>query len=101
MQVRCNILNGEDELARDEILKPAQYIPRMIETSAFSYLLVRIRGILLRPQRPCQTKTYAERVAAIPNGRAAKNRDRNAVAVSSSVFGVYFLLVARKRATIY
>ena len=73
----------------------------MIEISVLSYLLGRIRGILLRPVRPCQTKTYAERVAAVPNGRAAQNGNRNPEAVSSSVFGVYSLLVARKRATIH
>ena len=58
-------------------------------------------GYIATAHGPCQTKTYAERVAAIPNGRAAKNGERNAVAVSSSVFGVYALLVTRKRTTIY
>ncbi len=77
----------------------------MVETSASVFLLGRIRARKFNGAatafKPCQTKIYAERVAAIPNGIAAQNGDRNVVAVSSSVFGVYFLLVARKRATIY
>ncbi len=95
---------GMDELSDEDKLtvERARKIQRFLsQPFAVAEQFHRNSGYIATAHGPCQTKTYAERVAAIPNGRAAQNGDRNPVAVSSSVFGVYSLLVARKRATIY